>query len=83
MANRNAQPPNMGPPFKLIAGNDVGIHQEKTYCFLQNCFTLKIILIIQIVTTLLFVLVAYGGRLDEKTLIEAVMQVLTDRTMVQ
>ena len=44
---------------------------------------MKIILIIQIVTTLLFVLVAYGGRLDEKTLIEAVMQVLTDRTMVQ
>ena len=30
MANPNANPnPNLGPPFKLIKGNEVGIHQVK------------------------------------------------------
>ena len=30
MANQNANPNlNLGPPFKLIKGNEVGIHQVK------------------------------------------------------
>ena len=30
MANQNANPnPNLGPPFNLIKGNEVGIHQVK------------------------------------------------------